>query len=82
MQPGAELCVCDGQGLVLDNVFGYLREGQGHRGEHQDAGDKVQTEETVCGKLFIHEWCRTDILICRIDFKITSLRILVSVLHF
>ena len=60
----AELCVCDCQWLVLDNVFGYLRERQGHRREYHDAGDKVQTEEALCGKLFLHEWCRTDILVC------------------
>jgi hypothetical protein len=70
MQPGVELSVGKRQWLVINNVFGYLAKGQGHRGEHQDAGHQVQTQKTLCGKLR-HE-CRTETSICRINFEITS----------
>ena len=65
VQPGAELGVCNRQWLVLDNVFRYLAEDQGHRGEDQDAGDKGRTEIALCGNLFLHDWLRADALVGR-----------------
>lgn len=54
MQPGAELGISNRYWLVIDNVFGYFTQREGHDGEDKNAGDKVQTQETFCVKMILH----------------------------
>jgi hypothetical protein len=43
----------------------------------------VQTEETLCGKLFLHEGCRTDTLVCPSKpFSDVGLKDRFSICHF
>lgn len=40
---------------MVDNVFGDLAKGQGHCGEDEEAGDKLQSEKTLGVRFLLHE---------------------------